>query len=64
MHVRTEGGSGGKRGHSNMDHWSTTAEIKRMTRKARRRQDLVVTTASVYGTELDEEDLVSMHIVS
>ena len=24
----TEGGSGGKRGHSNMEHWTTTEELK------------------------------------
>jgi hypothetical protein len=37
-HHRTkiEGGSGGKRGHSNMAHWVTTEEIKAITRKARR----------------------------
>jgi hypothetical protein len=32
-----EGGSGGKRGHSNMTHWEYTEEIKRRSRKARRR---------------------------
>lgn len=37
-HNRTkiEGGSGGKRGHSNMTHWDYTEEIKRRARKARR----------------------------
>jgi hypothetical protein len=33
-----EGGSGGKRGHSNMTHWDYTEEIKRRSRKARRAQ--------------------------
>ena len=33
---KTEGGSGGKRGHSNMDHWVTTEEIKDGSRKQRR----------------------------
>jgi len=33
---KTEGGSGGKRGHSNMDHWVTTEEIKESTKKSRR----------------------------
>ena len=33
---KTEGGSGGKRGHSNMDHWIYTDEIKTATRKRRR----------------------------
>jgi hypothetical protein len=34
--MKIEGGSGGKRGHSNMAHWVTTEEIKVATRKARR----------------------------
>lgn len=34
---KTEGGSGGKRGHSNMCHWETTEEIKEKS-KIRRRQ--------------------------
>lgn len=34
--LKIEGGSGGKRGHSNMTHWVTTEEIKTATRKARR----------------------------
>ena len=34
----TEGGSGGKRGHSNMEHWATTEEIKSSAR-VRRRND-------------------------
>jgi hypothetical protein len=36
--MKTEGGSGGKRGHSNMTHWDYTEEIKRRSRKARRAQ--------------------------
>lgn len=31
-----EGGQGGKRGHSNMDHWEFTEEIKRAAKKRRR----------------------------
>ena len=34
--MKTEGGSGGKRGHSNMDHWYHTHEIKEATRRHRR----------------------------
>jgi len=33
---KIEGGSGGKRGHSNMTHWEYSEEIKRRSRKARR----------------------------
>jgi len=32
----SEGGSGGKRGHSNMEHWGYTDEVKRAARKRRR----------------------------
>jgi hypothetical protein len=40
--TKVEGGSGGKRGHSNMNHWVTTEEIKVATRKARRVQGKAV----------------------
>jgi hypothetical protein len=33
---KSDGGSGGKRGHSNMDHWMHTDEIKTAAKKARR----------------------------
>lgn len=33
---KTEGGQGGKRGHSNMDHWMFTEEVKEAARKRRR----------------------------
>jgi hypothetical protein len=36
--IKTEGGQGGKRGHSNMVHWEYTEDIKREMRGARRRQ--------------------------
>ena len=35
----TEGGSGGKRGHSNMEHWTYTEELKESSRKQRRKED-------------------------
>ena len=35
---KSEGGQGGRRGHSNMDHWVTTAEIKEAARGRRRRE--------------------------
>jgi glycine/D-amino acid oxidase-like deaminating enzyme len=37
--IRSEGGSGGKRGHSGMDHRLTTAEIKDAARRQRRLTD-------------------------
>ncbi|MDQ1638421.1 MAG: hypothetical protein QOF62_1760 [Pyrinomonadaceae bacterium] len=33
---KPDGGQGGKRGHSNMDHWVYTEEIKEASRKRRR----------------------------
>lgn len=33
---KTEGGQGGKRGHSNMIHWDGTETIKLRTKKKRR----------------------------
>jgi len=36
---KIEGGSGGKKGHSNMCHWDYTEEIKREAKKRRRRKD-------------------------
>ena len=33
---RSDGGQGGKRGHSNMDHWEFTEEIKLAAKKRRR----------------------------
>jgi len=50
-HHKTEGGQGGRRGHSNMDHWVTTAEIKDATRGRRRRE----AKAAVAGEQADDE---------
>ena len=36
---KTEGGSGGKRGHSNMEHWEFTEEIKESTKTLRRENE-------------------------
>ncbi len=45
--VPTEGGSGGKRGHSNMEHWARTEEIKDAARIQRRRRDRAEAVAGV-----------------
>lgn len=37
--IPSEGGSGGKRGHSNMEHWDKTDPVKRAARRKRRQQD-------------------------
>lgn len=36
MKGRPDAGQGGKRGHSNMDHWEFNEEIKEAARKRRR----------------------------
>ena len=51
---KLEGGHGGRRGHSNMDHWMTTKEIKEATRRARRCNDKKVIEAE-RGKDLSEE---------
>jgi hypothetical protein len=35
----SEGGTGGKRGHSNMEHWGYTDEVKEESRRIRRQDD-------------------------
>lgn len=37
--VKPNGGSGGKKGHSNMTHWSYTSEVKKAAKKHRRDED-------------------------
>jgi hypothetical protein len=37
--IPSEGGSGGRRGHSGMEHWAETSEIKVAARGIRRRQN-------------------------
>ena len=39
LKIPSEGGSGGKRGHSAMEHWAFTAEIKDAARIRRRAKD-------------------------
>ena len=36
LKVANKGGQGGRLGHSNMEHWTYTEEVKRATRKKRR----------------------------
>lgn len=40
--MKIEGGSGGKRGHSNMTHWTGTEEIKAVTKRLRRAESKIV----------------------
>ena len=56
MKGKTEGGSGGKRGHSNMDHWVTTAELKDASRRRRRLEskELIATESEEHKASLNE----------
>lgn len=49
---KVEGGQGGKRGHSNMSHWTGTEEIKSISKKLRRKQAKVLEKKAKDG-ELD-----------
>ena len=51
MKVKTEGGSDGKRGHSNMEHWCYTEEIKTASRKLRRHESKRIIKKELSETE-------------
>jgi hypothetical protein len=53
--VKTDGGSGGKRGHSNMEHWMYTDEIKAAAKKARRLEKKAAITAEIEEHKLNPE---------
>ncbi len=57
LKIKPDAGQGGKRGHSNMDHWVTTEEMKEAARKRRRiSAKLEVTEGLVeYETAPDHE---------
>lgn len=44
---KTEGGAGGRRGHSNMEHWEHTEEIKRAAKIQRRIADKNLSRAAL-----------------
>lgn len=50
----TEGGSGGKRGHSNMEHRVYTAEIKEAARRRRRAMDREMVREEAEAAEAEE----------
>ena len=52
---KTEGGSGGKRGHSNMCHWGKTETIKAETKRHRRRQDAAESLRGIWSWMTDEQ---------
>ena len=51
-----DAGQGGKRGHSNMDHWEFNEEIKKAARK-RRRLAAKIEIKDGLGERGDQEDL-------
>lgn len=50
--MKIEGGSGGKRGHSNMAHWERTESLKAKADRARRRQVRALKCSALRGLEL------------
>ena len=50
---KTEGGSGGKRGHSNMNHWVYSHEVKAAAKKRRRLEAKRISRKAL--TETDAE---------
>jgi hypothetical protein len=58
--VLSEGGSGGGRGHSSMDHWDYTAAIKDAARRRRRQGDRVEVADPAHSTEEDRWILLGM----
>jgi hypothetical protein len=46
----SEGGSGGRRGHSNMEHWTDTDEVKAGARLRRRQEDKSTVNESLGDT--------------
>jgi len=51
----TEGGSGGKRGHSGMEHWDKTEDIKKATRQKRRAEDKAQSSKEAHDYMQDKE---------
>ena len=54
--VPSEGGSGGKRGHSSMEHWAYTEEIKDAARRTRRQDDLAEVEEGLADAEDEKPD--------
>ncbi len=48
----SEGGSGGKRGHSNMEHWGHSDEVKEAARLRRRIDDKKVIEEQIADDDL------------
>lgn len=46
---KTEGGQGGRRGHSNMVHYEGTEEVKQRSKQVRRRKDKQIARKAKQG---------------
>jgi hypothetical protein len=53
---KADAGQGGKRGHSNQDHWVFTEEIKEAARKWRRIEAKSEIAAGLLEAELEESE--------
>lgn len=58
MKMKIEGGSGGKRGHSNMTHWTGTEEIKAVTKRLRRAESKLVIRQQVAELAVERKKFV------
>ena len=56
---KTDAGQGGKRGHSNMDHWVFNEEIKESSRKRRRLDAKKEVAAGLVEAEKTRDDDVN-----
>jgi hypothetical protein len=55
LKVANKGGQGGRLGHSNMEHWTYTEEVKRAARKKRRRDAKNTVQAGLEDAGFGEE---------
>jgi hypothetical protein len=62
---KPDGGSGGRRGHSNMDHWMFTDEIKAAAKKARRldAKEKIAAGMGEFSEELFPKSIPQLRIV-
>ena len=54
---KSEAGQGGKRGHSNMDHWMFTEEVKTAARKQRRLDAKIEIRDALSESEEEEPEI-------
>lgn len=54
--IKSEGGQGGKKGHSGMEHWMYTEEIKEAAKKVRRKESKEIIRKELNRTEENDEE--------